>query len=105
MIVFEIVDVFGRKIRLTKPILWHITKRTELKNQVEKLKETIVNPEHIRRSVKDTKVLIYYKHYYRTPVTEKYLAVILKTLNNEGFIISSYFTDRIKEGVEIWRKE
>lgn len=105
MIVFEVIDRFGRKIRLTDERQKHLLKKREMRNQEERLKETLISLDQVRRSVKDKNVLIFYKYYSNTPVTKKHLAVVTKTLNKEGFILSSYFTDRIKEGVEVWKKD
>ena len=31
--------------------------------------------------------------------------VAIKLLNDDGFVITAYFTDRIKIGEEIWREK
>jgi len=38
--------------------------------------------------------LLYYKLYPKTPVTRKYLMVAVKVENGEGFILTSFFTDK-----------
>lgn len=43
-------------------------------------------------------------HVIKTPVTNKYLAVVVKINEIENFIITAYFTDRIKKGELIWEK-
>ena len=98
------VDLFNRKIRLSEEIIKHILERPEMLNQDNKIKETLSNPELIKRSVSDENVVIYYKHYTTTPVTSKYLAVIVKLDATENFMISTYFTDRIKKGEFVWEK-
>jgi len=105
VIIFEIIDKLGRKIRLTKERSIHIIERSEMVGQEERIRETLVNPNLIKESVSDNSVLIYYKHYLDTPVTEKYLVVIEKVFNTEGVILTSYFTDRIKEGATIWKRK
>jgi len=52
----------------------------------------------------DAKVWLFYRFFEETPVTENYLMVAAKILNNEGLVVTSYFTDKIKMGVEIWRE-
>lgn len=47
---------------------------------------------------------IRYRHYEITPVTEKYLCVVVKVLTGSPFIITAYFTDTVKKGEIIWRK-
>ena len=57
----------------------------------------------MRRSVYDPSVLIYYR-YFKDVLGGKYIAVVVK-VNNKGFILTSYVTDRVKRGDEVWRKE
>ncbi len=45
-----------------------------------------------------------YRFHESTPVGAKYLAVILKELNEEGFIVTCYFTDSIRRKKVIWKK-
>ncbi len=61
--------------------------------------ETLKNPDFIRKSSKDGRVFLYYKS-----IGNYYLCVGCKHLNGDGFIITTYMTDRSKEGEEIWRK-
>ena len=44
-------------------------------------------------------VQLYYRRYGNL-----HLCVVAKHLNGNGFIITTYFTDRIKEGVVVWTK-
>lgn len=98
------VDLFNRKIKLSEDRRKHILERLEMHNQEEKIKETLINPELIKRSMSNKTVVIYYKNYPKTPVTNKYLAVVVKINEIENFIITAYFTDRIKKGELIWEK-
>ena len=68
-----------------------------IRNLKEKMKETLRDPEIVRRSVYDLSVLIYYR-YFKDVFGGKY--IIFK-----GFILTSYVTDRVKRGEEVWRKE
>jgi len=40
----------------------------------------------------------YYKYFEETPVTKKHLLVIVRHLNKEGFVITSFFVARIHIG-------
>ena len=71
---------------------------------MDKIRETVVNPDEARESTHDPSALLLYKLYEETPVTEKYLLVVIKTLNREGFIVTSFFTDKVKKGVVAWKK-
>jgi hypothetical protein len=99
-------DVYGRGIRLTSERLSHIENdHPEMGSQIDKIKETLLLPERIVRSKTDPEVDLFYRHYDETPVTEKYLCVAVKTLVNDRFIITAYFTDTIKRGKMLWQKE
>ena len=50
----------------------------------------------------DTRIL--YRFYETTAVSSKYLAVVVKELNQEGFILTSYLTDRIHRRRVVWRR-
>ena len=73
--------------------------------QEEKIEETLKSPEIVRHSLRDENVHLYYKFYAKTPVGQKYLLVGVKVFNGEGFVITSFFTDRIKKGEVVWKKE
>ncbi len=105
-----IQDLWNRRIRLTDERLSHLeTDHPEMRAQVTKIVETLSDPDRITRSTTDQQVEMFYKHYSSTPVTTKFLCVILKALPDDGFIITSYFTDTVKKGevhmgeeVKVW---
>ncbi|WP_353684705.1 hypothetical protein V4D30_02620 [Thermodesulfovibrio sp. 3907-1M] len=95
-------DLFDRKIRLTDERQRHFEEdHPEMRNQMEKIKETLINPDIIVRSKIDSQVELFYKHYPITSVTEKYLCIIVKVLKD----ITAYFTDAIKRGEILWEKK
>jgi hypothetical protein len=56
--------IFGREIRLSREVWDHILKtHPELKGKLDRVKETLINPEIIRRSVYASNVLLFYKFY------------------------------------------
>jgi hypothetical protein len=97
-------DYSARKIRLTGNRLEHILTRAEMEGQEDKISETLLIPDMIKKSKHDPASLLYYKLYAKTPVTRKYLMVAVKVENGEGFILTSFFTDKIKAGETIWKK-
>jgi len=72
--------------------------------EVEKMKRTLASPHIVRRSLYDEQVWLFYRFFENTPVTEKYLMVAARILNDDGLVVTSYFTDKVKMGVEIWRE-
>ncbi len=101
-LLFEVEDVFGKKIRTTKSYWKKIKedKHKELKFDITEITETIKNPEEVYRSVRDEFIFIYYKKY-----EEDTLTVVAKHLNGDGFLITAYQTSKIKrKGEKLWPK-
>jgi len=68
-----------------------------------KIRKTLENPEIVvEGATKDTKIC--YRFFKSTSVTSKYLAAVVKILNQEGFIITAYFTERVRRGKVLWKK-
>ena len=101
---FKVIDQFKRTIVLSKERYEHIIEHPEMIGQEDRIKETIAFPDTIKESKYDTAVFCYYRLYEKTPVTRKYLLCIVKILNGEGFIITAFYTDRIKEGKALWKR-
>ncbi|MBF0464998.1 MAG: hypothetical protein HQK88_06670 [Nitrospirae bacterium] len=98
-------DVLKRKIRLTDERIAHIeADHPEMSQQFDKIKDTLLEPDVIVRSLSDTFVELFYRYYKTTPVGVKYMCVIVKQGENDFFIITSYFTDTIKRGTILWQK-
>jgi len=99
-------DVHNRWIRLTDERQEHIeVDHPEMSGQIDKIQETLLNPDIIVRSRTDPDVELFYRHYDITPVTEKYLCVVVKVLSDDVFIITAYFTDKIKRGEILWKRK
>jgi len=94
-IVFEITDKTGRKIHLSKERWKHIQRHPHMYEQLENIKLTIQNPLTIRYYEEDEDVIYFYKEFKDGEPSERYLLVSVKYLNGEGFIITSFFTDKI----------
>ncbi len=97
-------DLFGNEVRLTKERLEHIEARDEMKRQLAKIRETLSKPEKVILSNHDENVYLYYKNYPKTPVTNKFLSVIVYLASEDAFILTAFFTDKIKTGVQLWPK-
>ena len=97
-------DRFGKAIRLTDERAAHILEHAEMEGQLDKLQEVLQEPNVIVRSQRDPDVHLYHKHYRTTPVTEKYLLVGVKTDPHDAFIVTAFFTDRVKKGEIVWEK-
>ena len=99
---FEVTSKLDKKVYVTKS-RWELiikTKHLEIKGKEKEVKETLTNPDEIRQSKSDASVYLYYKHYGKLS-----LSVVVKHKDGEGFIITAYYTDRIKEGKQVYKRQ
>jgi len=92
---FEVIDKTGRKIRLTKKQWIHIRKDHPNVETPEEIYETIQNPDKIFGDERE-EVSNFYKFFKHKKQKSKFLRVIVKYLNGDGFILSAYFVRNIK---------
>ncbi|VVB97763.1 Uncharacterised protein [uncultured archaeon] len=102
-LLFNVATPLGFKVSTTKSYWEYITtiKHPHIKGMESDVILTLKNPDCIRRSKVDENVYLLYreieyhnKNYHMCVVTNR----------NKGIIITAYITDRIKEGVQIWKK-
>lgn len=97
----------GKEVRLTEAQWAHIKARhKELRGQIEKMRLVLMEPDSIWHSPKE-EVYHFYRRFTKTPVSEKYLLLVVKYLDDEGFVITGFFVSRIrkKDRVLIYGKE
>ena len=91
---------------MTDERLAHIeTDHPEMAGQTPQITETLADPDRIVRSRTDPTVELFYKWYPSTPVTLKFLCVIVKALLSDYFVITAYYTVTIKGGEVLWEKK
>lgn len=91
--ILETKDKTGRNIYLTQERLNHIQKHPEMADQIEQIKDTLKSPDIITKFPYDRKARFYYRYYKER---NEHLLVLVKYLNGEGFIITSFYTDKVK---------
>ena len=64
------------------------------------VQSVLQSPDEIRRSLKDLSVFL----FYREERPKRWICVVAKKCNGEGFVVTTYITDAIKEGERIWNK-
>lgn len=100
-IYFEVICKLGKRVYVTKA-RWELiikTKHLEMEGKEKEAKDTLTEPGEIKQSVSDDSVFLYYKRFGK-----KLVAVVAKHDNGSGFIITTYTTDRIKEGKQFYAK-
>jgi len=102
----------GENLFLTVKTPLHVNVRTSakyweyliaMKHPVMKGKKDIVEavlqfPDEIRQSNTDKEVFLYYKQ------SDKLYCVVVRHVGKEGFLITAYPTDKVKEGDTIWTR-
>ena len=89
--IFEVKDKTGRKIRLTKRQWSHIRKKHPEVDKYELMEETVSKPDKTTDYDIDESVKYYYKYYKDLPSPYRFMRIIAKYLNGEGFLISAHF--------------
>ncbi|MFH1856651.1 MAG: DUF4258 domain-containing protein [Candidatus Omnitrophota bacterium] len=100
-IAFEIKAELGFLIKTTIAY-WNVItqiKHPSIQGKEKQVKETLACPSEIRQSKKDKKVYLFYKKY-----NSKFLCVVVKIDKKKGFIVTAYYTEKIKEGELKWKK-
>ena len=97
------LSVSNVPIRITNERWEHIRRRhPEMEDECEKVLETIENPDIIQRG--DRNELMGFKFYEQTPLSSKHIVVIYREKSStDGFILTAYFTNRIRRREIIWR--
>ena len=73
-------------------------KHPVMKGKEDMVKAALQFPDEIRQSKTDKDVFLYYKQF------DKLYCVVVKHIGMEGFLITAYPTDKVKEGDSIWTK-
>jgi hypothetical protein len=95
---FEVSTPLGFSVRTTADY-WALiaTKHPEIHARQAEVEACLSGPDQIRQSKQDNTVYLFYRL-----VQPYHVCVVVKRLNDTGFVITSYLTDRIKEGEKIW---
>lgn len=101
-IFFQVFTPLGVTVRTTKEYWDKITtiKHPSIKKYEGEVKKALKNPDEVRQSQQDEHVSLYYKSIGKLSVC----VVVDNVSSKEGYIITAYLTDRIKEGEQIYGK-
>jgi len=99
---FEVTDVFGKRIRTSKQYWEKIKteKHQELKFGVREVEQALQKPDSVFRSIKDETIAL-----YRKQMNGDILIVVAKHLNGSGFVATVYQTKNVfDKGEKLWPK-
>lgn len=75
-------------------------KHPAMAKREEDVKRTLEYPDEIRRSKSDENVYL----FYRAERAKRWICAVSRQTGEEGFLITTYPTDAIKEGVQVWHR-
>ena len=101
-LLFEVLTPLGFRVRVTRAYWELITtvKHPVMAGREADIHEALRNPDEIRLSRSDPKVYL----FYGPKRGGRWACAVAKRLDGDGFLITAYPTDTIKEGERIWPK-
>lgn len=96
---FDVTTPLGRRIRVTVAY-WNIIvtiKHPIMQGKEDLVQQALQSPMEIRQSRSDPDV---YLHYVAEP--PYLICAVARYLNGDGFLITAYRTNKIKEGTLLW---
>ena len=101
-VLFEVLTPLGFRVRVTRAY-WELivtVKHPAMAGHEQDVKEALQHPSEIRQSRSDADVYLFYK----PERIGRWVCAVAKQLNGNGFLITAYPTDAIKEGELVWPK-
>lgn len=98
-IFFTILTPLNFAVRTTRQY-WQLIQRKhpEIIGKEADVQHCLRTPEQVRQSKQDHTVYL----FYRLLSPGYYVVVVTKRLDGEGFMITSYVSDKVKEGETVW---
>ena len=97
-LLFIVATPLGFSVR-TSAQYWQkvVAKHPDLQESLDAVKLAIRQPTEVRQSRRDAAVVLFY-----TRTNGYWLVAVARRLNGEGFLVTAYRTDAIKEGTKLW---
>jgi len=99
---WEVTTPLGFRVRVTLSY-WDLIvtiKHPVMAGRKADVQAALASPDEIRQSKRDSGVFLFYKQIG----PRRWICAVARRLNSDGFLITSYPTDVIKEGERIWPK-
>jgi hypothetical protein len=101
-ILWEITTPLGFRVRVARHY-WEVIitmKHPVMAGREAEVQAALASPDEIRQSKTDAAVLLFYKRIG----ARRWICAVARRLNGDGFLITTYPTDVMKEGERIWPK-
>jgi len=101
-VLFEVMTPLGFRVRVTHGY-WDLIvsiKHPVMAGREDDVRNALENPDEIRQSKSDEDVYLFYK----AEREKRWICAVSRQTGESGFLITTYPTDAIKEGVQVWHK-
>lgn len=101
-ILFEVQTPLGFRVRVTRAY-WELivtVKHPVIAGHEKEIQVLLQSPSEIRKSRSDMNVYL----FYNPGRIGHWFCAVAKQVNGDGFLITAYLTDAIKEGELVWPK-
>ena len=101
-VLLEVLTPLGFRVRVGRSY-WQLIvtfKHPVMAGRELDVRRTLEEPDEIRLSRRDSAVYL----FYRSEHENRWVCAVTKRLETEGFLVTTYPTDTIKEGTRIWPK-
>lgn len=101
-LLFQVITPIGFTVRVTKSYWEFIVtvKHPIMAGRQDVVQETLRRPDEIRLSRRDSTIYL----FYRAEHAKRWVCAVAKRLDEDGFLVTVYPTDAIKEGTRVWPK-
>lgn len=98
---FDVKTPLGFTVRTTDEY-WQklLVKHPDLADLEELVETALQLPDEIRESNRDSDVFLFYLQRRE----RRWVVAVARKLNGDGFLITAYQTDAIKEGRQLWHR-
>lgn len=79
---------------------WEYIVTVNMRGRESEVKSVLRQPDQVRRSRRDPSVYL----FYQRQDVRHWLCVVVKRLNDDGFVITTYPSSTVKEGELLWTK-
>ncbi len=100
----EFSDVWGNKVSLTEERRSHLLEHPEMIGYEDEIGRTLSMPDVVVQSRSDPAVRLFHRLYKGLAIGDKHLCVVVKYGESNTFVITAYFTDKVKSGEALWTK-
>jgi hypothetical protein len=99
-ILFVVETPLGFRVRVSQSSWERIVgfKHPVMDGKEDEVRQALSSPDEVRLSKVDNSVYL----FYLLKSNRRWVCAVSKRLQEEGFLITSYLTDAIKEGERIW---